>query len=126
MCFNKTVVTIRDYWIVYFRNFNLVPSTTEYDVTHKDLIFKRRSETAWLHAFLNCPLNCTSDARDRFELCACKLSGLEVSIKHAFDESSVFVYFERFADQFELLHDFELSVDFDDYACSTDAEVSLV
>lgn len=126
MSFNKSVVTVCYNRVVNLGHLYLVPSPAEHKVTLQNFIFKCGPEATRLNSFFDSPLDGAPNTRHCFELSPSKLGCLKVRIEHSLDESRVLVDLESLTDQLQLLHDFELSVDFDHDACRTDPEMSLV
>lgn len=108
MGFQHPGFAIGNHWIAKPRNIYLVPGFAEYYVAFQYLVFKSSSKAPLRSVFLNSLLNLTPYPRNSSDLSPMEFGYFQLGIEHAFDESSVFVNFERLTYKFQFFHHFKL------------------
>ena len=112
-------------WVAETRHLDRIPRPQEDQITHQNLVLESGTEVALLSLFHGF-LELASNSRDCFHLSSLELSHLNIRVEHTFDKGGVSVDFVRLSDKFELLHDVEIGVQFDDHPRDSDTEVTRV
>lgn len=126
MSFHQPCVAVIDQGVTESWNIYTVPCLAEYDIAQQHLVFKGRPITAVWCSLFNRLLNLASNSRDCPDLGALELRNLELAVEHAFDKGCIFVDFERFSNEFKLLHDVKLRVELHNDTSDTDSEVGYI
>jgi hypothetical protein len=123
MRLHESCLTIENHRVTELRNVNLIPCSTEYNVTLEDLVFKCSSETTFRGIFLYWFLNLSTNTRNCSDLSTLELCHFKLRVKHTLNESSIFMDLEWLSYQLQLLQDLELSVKFYYYSCNANSEM---